>query len=58
MQRNSTLAIFAVIAALGLLSIIVLEMTVFNQEVSAGCENAPFNTAVIKSDGKCLGSGN
>ena len=58
LNKNKALVVFAITAALGLLGIVVLEMTVLNQEVSAGCERGPaVNQAFAGSKGKCFDRG-
>jgi len=58
LNTNKTLVVFAIAAALGLLGIVVVEMTVLSQEASAGCERGPAaNQAFAQSKGKCFDRG-
>jgi hypothetical protein len=53
METNSTLVIFAIIAALGLVAVVAVDFIILQQEAEAkGC--TPFFTGYNASKGKCV----
>ncbi|HEU4444678.1 MAG TPA: hypothetical protein VFR94_08390 [Nitrososphaeraceae archaeon] len=55
-QTQRTLTIFALIAALGVLSVEVVDLVMFLEAEAKGCENgAAPSTAVNASKGRCFG---
>jgi hypothetical protein len=60
MQNNNQLAIIALVAALGLLGLVMVLVAnnLAIQEVEAGCERGPaVNKSLEKSNGKCFDRG-
>ena len=52
METNSTLVIFAIIAALGLVTVVVVDIMLTTQEAEAkGCRNS---VAANASQGRCI----
>jgi Flp pilus assembly protein CpaB len=56
MTTQTMLAIIAIVAAIGLVGVLVIErVTLPQQEAEAGCERGhTFNQTIIKSNGHCL----
>jgi hypothetical protein len=55
MSSESTIVLFAVVAALGLVTIVAVDLILTMQEVdAAGCRNS---VAVNASKGRCFGRG-
>jgi hypothetical protein len=60
MENNTTLAIVAVVAALGLLGgvMVLVSNNLALQEAQAGCEKGPaVNKSFAQSNGKCFDRG-
>ena len=55
MQTTTTLAIFAIVAAMGLIGVVTFTVLTVPQEAEAGCERGPaVSIAVNASKGRCF----
>jgi hypothetical protein len=58
MNAQKTLVIFALLAVLGVVTVVAVDMLLSIQEAEAGCERGPaVNKSLEKSKGKCFDRG-